>query len=278
VNPLLRQQLELNQSTRSYWESFAFQRQRVTDLLVKAHNGSGRLCILGAGNCNDLDLPTLISEFEQVVLVDLDAEALVRGTAALSIPSGDRLRCLPAIDVTGALSRMASWSPATRLEAEDLEALSAGATVSDWPPHPQFDVVASTCLLSQLVGSLVHSLTDRHPQFLEAVKAIRTGHLRTLASLVRPGGRAVLISDVVSSETLPELRSQAARDCHRLVAAAISVGNFFTGLNPGVLHALMKSDPIIAPLFEDATFVPPWVWDCGPRSYAVYAIEATRAF
>ncbi|OAI53452.1 hypothetical protein AYO47_00815 [Planctomyces sp. SCGC AG-212-M04] len=277
MNPLIRQQIDLNQSTRSHWESFAFQRQRVTELLVKPDQGAGRLCILGAGNCNDLDLPTLIAEFDQVVLVDLDREALMRGTAALSIKTGDRLCCLADTDVTGALPRIATWSPATRLEAEDLEALAAGARVSDWPPRPQFDVVASTCLLSQLVGSLVHSLTDRHPQFLDAVRAIRTGHFRTLASLLRPGGRAVFISDVVSSDTLPELRSQVAQDSHRLVAAAISVGNFFTGLNPRVVHALLNSDPVVAPLFKDATFVPPWVWHCGPRSYAVYAIEAIRA-
>jgi hypothetical protein len=244
---------------------------------VNPDKDGGLLCILGAGNCNDLDLPTLIAEFDQVVLVDLDREALLRGTAPLSIKTGDRLRCLAEIDVTGALPRMAAWSRETRLEPEDLDALAAGAKVSDWPSVPKFDVVASTCLLSQLVGSLTHSLSDRHPQFLDAVKAIRTGHFRTLASLLRPGGRAVLISDVVSSDTLPELRRHRAHDCHHLVASAISVGNFFTGLNPRVVHSLMNSDPEIAPLFKDVTFVPPWIWSCGPRSYAVYAIEATRA-
>jgi hypothetical protein len=273
VNPLIRQQLDLNQSTRTYWESFGFHRRRITDLLVNPANGGGRLCILGAGNCNDLDLPALLAEFEQVVLVDLDTEALLRGTAPLSIKTGDRLHCLAETDVTGALARIASWSPATALEPEDLDALAGGARITDWPVVPEFDVVASTCLLSQLVGSLTHALTDRHPQFLDAVKAIRTGHLWTMASLLRPGGHAVLISDVVSSDTLPELRTHAVHDSHRLVAAAIKAGNFFTGLNPAVVHSVVKS----APLFENVAFIPPWIWHCGPRAYAVYAIQATRA-
>jgi hypothetical protein len=273
VNALIRQQIDLNQSTRGYWESFAFHRGRVTELVMSGDHRAGRLCILGAGNCNDLDLPTLIAEFEQVVLIDLDGEALLRGTAALSIQTGDRLHCLAGSDVTGVLSRIATWSPETRLAPEDLDALAAGAEVSSWPILPGFDVVASTCLLSQLVGSLTHALTDRHPQFLDAVKAIRAGHLWTMASLLRPGGRAVLVSDVVSSDTLPELGRQAVHDSHRLVASAIQAGNFFTGLNPSVVHGLLKT----APMFEDVVFIPPWVWHCGPRAYAVYAITATRA-
>ena len=72
MNPLIRQQLDLNQSTRTYWESFGFHRGRITELLAGPSNGRGRLCILGAGNCNDLDLTKLLEVFEQVVFVDLD--------------------------------------------------------------------------------------------------------------------------------------------------------------------------------------------------------------
>jgi len=305
VNPLVRKQFELNQTTSGDWRSFAGHRGRVTDLLVSAGNRR-RLCVLGAGNCNDLDLPALAGAFEEVVLVDLDSEALVRGTVSQPLQVVDRLRCHGNTDVTGALERIASWSPATRLEPEDLDALAAGAEIASWPTGSEFDVVASTCLLSQLVGSLAHALTDRHPQFLDAVKAIRTGHLWTIASLLRPGGRAVLISDVVSSDTLPDLLTvpeavdrQAVDNAplaakvkdermlqklrasginvdaaivNQLVAAAIKAGNFFTGLNPAVVHGLIKS----APMFEDVAYVPPWVWHCGPRAYAVYAIQATR--
>jgi hypothetical protein len=303
VNPLARKQFELNQTTAGNWQSFAGHRQRVTALLVNAAKG-GRLCVLGAGNCNDLDLPALSGAFEEVVLVDLDSEALVKGTISQPLQVADRLRCHGNTDVTGVLERIATWSPSTALNDEDLTALTAGAEVSSWPTGSGFDVVASTCLLSQLVGSLTHSLTDRHPQFLDAVKAIRMGHLWTVAALLRPGGRAVLISDVVSSDTLPgllavsdavdyrlldhglvsknpaTLNQPADAGIHRdasivnqMVSAAIKAGNFFTGLNPAVVHGLFKS----APMFEDVAFIPPWIWRCGQRAYAVYAIEATRA-
>jgi len=274
VNSLANKQFELNQTTAGEWRSFTGHRHRISDLLLPAAKG-GRICVLGAGNCNDLHLAGLTGAFEEVVLVDLDPEALSRGTQSQPLPVGNRLRSCGNIDVTGALERIATWSPATKLEPEDLDALAVGAETSHWPTGSTFDVVASTCLLSQLVGSLTHSLTDRHPQFLDAVQAIRTGHVSTMASLLRPGGRAVLISDVVSSDTLPELL--AAGDPRNfdqgLVATAIKAGNFFTGLNPAVVHGVIKSTP----LFKDVNFVLPWIWRCGPRAYAVYAIEATRA-
>jgi hypothetical protein len=273
VNPLTRKQFELNQTSSGDWKSFAGHRDRVTELLGNGANGDGRLCILGAGNCNDLDLPAIAAAFEQVVLVDLDKEAMLRGMISQPLQVADRLRCLGETDITGVLSRIAMWLPSTQLQPDDLFALAAGAQTSDWPVAPHFDVVASTCLLSQLIGSLSLTLTDRHPQFLDAVKAIRTGHLWTMASLLRPGGRAALIIDVVSSDTLPELTMTSDADAPRLVDAAIKAGNFFTGLNPAVIHGFIKSSP----MFENVAFVPPWIWHCGPRAYAVYALLATRA-
>lgn len=312
MNPLARKQFELNQTTRSDWAAFDGHRRRVTDLLAESVTGNGRLCILGAGNCNDIDLTRLGRIYEEIVLVDLDRDALVNGSLSQPLDVADRVKCLGDIDASGCLTRTATWSTDTQLQEADLVALATGANVREWPTVPHFDVVASTCLLSQLIGSLDHSLTSRHPQFIEAAQSIRAGHFRTIASLLRPGGHMVFVSDVVSSETCPELlanpdahqdhanapkvhdpaawlvsvinrqrsnsglESISDPDTHRIVAHAIKNGNFFTGLNPVVVHKLLKSDPEISPLFDDITFVPPWTWQCGRRSYAVYAIKARR--
>jgi SAM-dependent methyltransferase len=277
VNPLIRKQFELNQATSGERESFAGHRRRVTELLLDTPQLSGRLCILGAGNCNDVHLLELAAAFQEIVLVDLDGEALARGAASESASVAGRLFTVEA-DISGALPQISTWSPSSRLAPEDLAALATGAKIEDGSfAGRSFDVVASTCLLSQLIGSLVQALTDRHPQFLDAVKAIRLGHFRTIASLLRPGGRAVFVSDVVSSDTCPELLAMSDANVRGLVTAAINAGNFFTGLNPAVILGLMKSDAVIGPLFRDVADIPPWVWHCGPRAYAVQAITATRA-
>ena len=36
-----------------------------------------------------------------------------------------------------------------------------------------YDVVASTCLLSPLIGNAFHSIGESHPQFMAMVQAIR---------------------------------------------------------------------------------------------------------
>jgi hypothetical protein len=276
VNPLVRRQLELNRTTRRDWDHFAGHRRQVTDLLLQSPAPGARLCVLGAGNCNDLHLQALAASFRQVVLVDLDDASLAQGVASQRIEVGDGLICLGNVDVTGALALVAEWTPATSLSAEDFLSLSAGADVTGWQSNGGFDVVASTCLLSQLIGSLTHSLTDRHPQFVEAMKALRTGHLRTIAALLKSGGRAILISDVVSSDTCPELLTASNHDAHRIVTQAIQVGNFFTGLNPAVLQGVFKTEPALVGLFENVAVIRPWLWSCGRRVYAVYAVQATR--
>jgi hypothetical protein len=268
--------------------------------------GNARLCVLGAGNCNDIDLARLERIFEEIVLVDLDREALETGRSRQRLDVADRLKCLGEIDVTGCLSRTATWSAESQLGEPDLVALATGADIRQWPIVPYFDVVASTCLLSQLIGSLDHSLTSRHPHFVDAVQSVRSGHFRTVAALLKPGGRMVFFSDVVSSDTCPELLQSSEVDrvastslvaglsligpmtrpiprqletesnVHRIVSHAIKSGNFFTGLNPVVIHKLLKSDPEIAPLFADVAFIAPWRWQCGRRTYAVYAITAKR--
>src|SRR4051794_33231597 len=71
-----------NAASLDQWDGFACHRRKVTGLLVAdADRGRTRLCVLGSGNCNDLDLPALLDAHRDVTLVDVDAEALARGVA-----------------------------------------------------------------------------------------------------------------------------------------------------------------------------------------------------
>src|ERR1700679_4278661 len=67
-------QARLNRATSTSGALFEQHRRRIMDLALRAEGGVA--AVLGAGNCNDVDLPVLASRFEQVHLVDLDAEAL----------------------------------------------------------------------------------------------------------------------------------------------------------------------------------------------------------
>ena len=61
---------QFNAESFDQWAGFADHRRRVSGLLA---TGPGRLCVLGAGNANDLDLATLLEVHREVHLVDLDA-------------------------------------------------------------------------------------------------------------------------------------------------------------------------------------------------------------
>ena len=59
----VRSQEKANRSTRGHWTYFASHRAEIQKLLVTdvgPPTAARRLCVLGAGNCNDVDLNTLL--------------------------------------------------------------------------------------------------------------------------------------------------------------------------------------------------------------------------
>src|SRR5690349_17998645 len=94
----LELQRALNRETSPSWQAFAAHRQQLTRLLAGRATGL-RLCVLGAGNANDLDIEQLRSRFSEITLVDLDAEALARATARQSAEARKVLRVSPPLDL-----------------------------------------------------------------------------------------------------------------------------------------------------------------------------------
>lgn len=275
MNELEARQARFNAESRGQWDHFAGHRERVLALLG-AGAGASRLCVLGAGNANDLDLPALLRSHREVHLVDLDAEALERGAARQGVAARPTLYRHGGLDLTGMLGAIARWSPTAPIPDADLEALVA------WPGHRvglalpgPFEVVASTCLLSQLVGHASHAVGDRHPRFAEAVRAVRLGHLRLLAALTAPRGRAVLITDVVSSENLPEVGTVPEADLAGLLARLAGRRGLIHGVRPADLLAVLRDDPITSSGFPSVHLIPPWRWQLHERSYLVWAVVGT---
>lgn len=268
-------QYAFNAETRDRWDTFTSHRANVTALLAADGDpGKTRLCILGAGNCNDLDLPTLLNAHREVHLVDLDAEALADGVSRQGVADHPGLRTYGGVDVSGMLDTIGTWSAETSIGPGELSACAEeparrGAAMLPGP----FDVVASTCLLTQLIGSVVAAVGERHPRFLELVRAVREGHLRLLARLAAPGGTLILITDLVSSDTLPSLRSTPEGSLAGLLGQVARDRNFFHGVSPAALWSMTVQHPALAAELLGLDTAPPWRWDLGPRLYLVWALR-----
>jgi hypothetical protein len=144
-------------------------------------------------------------------------------------------------------------------------------------PAASFDCVASTCLLSQMVGSLQTLISERSPKFVSAVIAMRRRHLEQMIELLRPGGRGVLITDFVSSLTWPGLGSLTPQQLNQEAVRVIHQGNFFTGCNPLAIRVLLQGDSAFATRINGVKLTPCWCWDLGGKQMAVAALTFVRA-
>ncbi|MEO8493636.1 MAG: hypothetical protein ABI614_01095 [Planctomycetota bacterium] len=270
-------QASRNAETLDGWTCFAAHRERVTKLLLEAAPlAAGKLCVLGAGNCNDLALGQLVEGFAHVDLVDIDEEAITAGMARQGIATG-HVTPHGRIDVTGVAHLMSAWTPELPVSDEQVDACIAIAKQAPLPLEANcYAVAASICLLSQLIESIVLTMGEGHPRFLELVTCTRREHLRQLIELAMAGGTVVLITDVVSSVTVPELATAADFELPALVGRAIAERNFFTGVNPFVIKRMLETESPFATQLTDVRLSNPWVWNLGPRLYAVCALTAKR--
>jgi hypothetical protein len=259
----------LNLETRREWETFAEHREQTMGLILEASNG-GRLAVLGAGNCNDLDLARSSEAYADVTLVDVDEPSVTEGVhrQGLAGRSGIRICPVDLSDLAATRSVAIGENPSARAIAEG-RARHLGSSA--------FDVVASTCVLSQLVLSIVEQYGARHPRCVELVQFERALHLHLLAALLVPGGRALLISDLVSSDTAPDLLRLRPDRLPRKMQDLVARQNFFTGLNPYLIQGQVQGDPLLAERCEGVSLGDPWVWRLtARRGYLVFPITFTR--
>jgi hypothetical protein len=278
LNSLVKSQLENNQGSRNCWDAFADHRKRVMALLhKKSPRDRARICIFGAGNCNDLDLASLLAAYDEIHLVDLDKYALGEGVARQGFMNATAFR-LHEVDLTASLGVMAQWSPLAAIGDTEVAACAERPvqSVTGKLPGP-FEIVASTCVLSQLMEVVTQSVGVAHPRFLELVQAVRIGHLRLLMNLVAPGGAGVLISDIVSSDTVATLGAISEGELPGALVELLQARNFFHGVNPAIVTPLFKTDPILSPQITELQVAWPWRWNCGSRLYLVYAIKAWKS-
>jgi hypothetical protein len=268
IDPAERQRL-FNRQTFDNFEAAAPHRRIVTELLLEACGevASPRISLLGAGNLNDVELLPLVARGADIVATDLDGEALRAGAARQGFADDSRVKLLAGVDLAPLLA--GATAPLSDDELRRLAATIPSTETFGVSEGGGFDVVVSTCVLSQLIFGLIDTLTPAHPLFVESLVALRKAHLQLMLDLCQPGGQCVLVTDVVSTETVEGLGERQRDDLPGLMAILVAQRNFFTGMNPLALLGTLSGDPSVAPRLRDLRVVPPWLWKLGPRDYLV---------
>jgi hypothetical protein len=264
-----------NQATLARWDSFSEHRLRVTALALEAPGQT--LAVLGAGNCNDLDLLALAARFREIHLVDLDEEALRRAFDRQPDEVKRRLVLHAPVDLSGAFDRLAAFKskPASPTEQARLPA-AAVEKILQALPGP-FDVVLSACMLSQLMHSCYVALGLQHPQLHLMAAALGLSHLRSLAALVAPGGTGLIVTDTISSETYALEELWGDRPPLQLLDELDRGNRTLTGTAPSFLRRILREDAEIAPLVTPPRLVEPWLWRFTEEmTFLVYALAFRR--
>ncbi len=275
---LIREQQRRNSQAADAWSLYASHRDRVTQLLLTARTAdSDRLLLLGAGNANDFDLSKLLKTYREVVLTDLDVSSLENGLARQGLAANDRIRIIAPVEITGIFAELSSLDRAVAADDEFINrCLKTLAQHPAMTVGSEFGVVGSVGLLTQLIEAIVQSIGETHPRFWEVAAAVRAQHLRFLLNLTRPGGSAVLVTEVVSSDSCPDLTSISESGLSAFVRREISARNFFHGTNPAALQRFLETDPLTSSQLVAIRFTEPWLWQFVARTYAVYGVTLQK--
>lgn len=275
-----RRQAGFNRSTRTHWLHFAPHRARVQELILTGRppGRNGRFCALGAGNCNDLELARLLDAFDEVHLVDIDPPALAAAAERQGVGGAQGLHLHAPLDLTGIADLVSGWQGRVPAVGEVAAAVRQSAAAPPPDFGGPFDVVLSSCVLSQIVGYATDALGGKHLGFADLVRAIRGRHLRLMLDLLARGGTGLLVCDLISSESVGEMPRVPEHELSGLVRKLARDGTFFSGLYPDALAATLTADPALAPRVRDVRLLPPWLWRLGPlRTFLVYALRFRRA-
>lgn len=280
---------ESNQSTAGLGHDYVGHRRQTTRLVLEAAGPAasdsgataasprGRACLLGAGNCLDLDLPALAQRFAEVHLVDIDAMALRAAVQAQPREVRERLVIHAPVDLSGLLDKLERWKRFEVTQSELLEhhrrtALSLAQKLG------KFDVVLSGSFITQMQLSVLNGMGEQHQLFDAVRHVLAVTHLHTLYELTSPGGKALLVTDAVSNQSYPEL-DQLPSDSNPLqvLKEAIAAERLFYIARPGLYHMLQRQDPLLARNTTLSAPIAAWLWQNGPGlRFLVYGMTLTR--
>lgn len=264
-----------NREGRDVWERYAVHRQHVTDLaLALAPPVEGPVCLLGAGNANDLDLARLAERFRELHLVDIDSSALSRATNRQLPSVRSKLRCHAPVDLSGLYQQLDAGI--ARLPDRD-ELVERGTRDVLGRLPGDFDVVVSGCVMTQIAWSLARLTGDDVSLRAALEQALVSIHLRTMLGLVRPGGAALLVADLVSTETYPLDDIPPQTDLRPLLAELSRARLTYAVSNPELIQQVLRKDRQLRAICAAPELGQPWLWTgAHDRTYLVYPMVLRR--
>lgn len=264
-----------NRVVRDLWDRYRCHRERVTAEILAAapEGGGGRVCLLGAGNANDVDLEQLAARFDEIHLVDLDPAALARAAGRQPPPVSAKLRLHAPVELSGIYRQLEEPRPLPRADA--LVNRATAEVVRQLPAG--FDVVASCCVLNQMSWALERFAGPGRAPLPILQQALVRIHLRSMLGLIRPAGAALLIADLVSSELHPLDELRPGEDLAALTAKLAAERIATPVGNPELVRMVLRRDPELARASYISRAGEPWLWS-GPsgRTYLVYSFELRR--
>ena len=264
-----------NADSRNSWEVFTPHRKQVMSLLLhQSLTNLGSICLLGSGNCNDVDLKELLTAYDEVTLIDLDPVALQFGIGQQKVKGHSRLSYHPEIDISGIIPYLDKWlkqAPTNKEKANCLQAMSQNTSLI--PFQNQFDVVVSCCMISQIFHAIsLTQLSSRDK--LQLTKLIRYHHLKQLLDLTPSKGTVILISDMITSDTVPELSDSSFQPSPPFLSKLVKEKQYFSGLNP---FAILTEINTQFPWVKETSLSPPWIWPFHKeKSFLAYAIHMKK--
>lgn len=243
----------VNRGTRKNWDFFRGHRDRVMDLLSAESRRQGKVAILGAGNCNDLDLRQLASECGEIHLFDLDREAMEQALRRQAVPEGSNIHLRDDLDLSG----LGDPAPA-----------NVDASAKD------FDLVVSACVVSQLLETVsrLHPPGSRRDQ---TMLRVRDAHVRLLTGLIAPGGTGIVVTDMAKAVAHPGAADPNGAASSREPEL---MARYFLGLDPKGLENALRAVPHKAESVRGVTQVEPWTWQLDAvRRYLVHAVRFAKS-
>ena len=274
---MVARQVRFNRASSNRWDAVEPHRRCVTGLILSAcRPGAQRLCVLGAGNCNDLDLQELSQAYEETRLVDLDAHALEEACQRQSVAASAQVVPHRGTDLSGIAARLTALCRPGVTQGETDELLRLAANPPELELGGPFDVVASTCLLTQLMNSAVDAMGDDHPKLPELLATIRRTHIRLLARTVKAGGTGLLITDVASSDACSRITTAPDSELAGLESSLAANGQYFLGVEPALIEEQLKTDVYLVSRIRKTIRTPPWRWRItSRRTYLIVAFLFT---
>lgn len=269
-----------NAETKTNHKIYTGHREHSTSLIL-SQGRNGKLLILGAGNCNDVDLVSLSRQFSEMHILDIDADALSYGTKQQlgSKKSNITLHVQDVTQFKDAYNTIIEkpYSSTINRGIELLQTLS-------FPSLPKykeyFDVVVSQCMLSQITAR-IYALRDKENskskvRLIETIsKKLVIAHLKELIAYLSKGSVGIVITDVVSSEGVGEISDKRMKEilykCYHDKSADIHGKNIF-GTNIVSIFAEHKNELGSLAQFEihNPLNAPFWKWDFSEtRQYIV---------